>query len=452
MNTEIPLIRFKTVSVVHLTMDELRALLIQRRLQTEPDLLSEFRALATTAGYTVVGQFDVIQPPSTAFGIGRGKVEEIGAWIESNHIDVVLFTPSLNSSQMYRLIKKWRVEVRDRIQVILEIFDIHAGTPEAKLQIEEARLRYELPFIRHQLRVRLQQEHTGARPVGRQIGAGEDILSLRMQEVRRRIAIIRAKLDEYSKSQALKRRKRIDRGFLEVALAGYTNAGKSSLHDALTESCAVASESLFTTLATKSTRLPMRGRRVVLTDSVGFINDLPQSLLDAFHTTLMEIGNADAILLVIDGSDSIEEINRKVTACFDTFRRIEINDRPMVAALNKVDLIDPIEIELRVEIIRKSVKTVIPVSAVKRTNLDRLLEALKDVLPQTDRYKIRLSYSDNSLSLLSWIHRVGHDVAEEYLEDSIEVTAGLTHSTADRLIKTLPVGAVTRDDTPLDGS
>ncbi len=425
-------------------MDEPRTLLVQRRLQEEPNLLAEFEALAKTAGYNVIGWFDVVQRPTSAFGIGRGKVEEIGAWIESNRVEVVLFSPSLSSSQMYRLIKRWGVEVRDRIQVILEIFDRHANTPEAKLQIEEARLRYELPFLRHQLRARLQKEHTGAPPVGRQIGAGEDILGLRMQEVRRRIAIIRAKLAEFSEAQIRKKRRREDRGFLEVALVGYTNAGKSSLHDALTDSGAIASEHPFTTLSTKSTRLPIEGLQVVLTDSVGLINDLPQSLLDAFHTTLMEIGDADAILFVIDGSDSIEELNRKVTACLDTLRRINVNDRPMVAALNKIDLIDPAEIDLRVQAIRKFVKTVVPVSAVKRTNLERLLDALREVLPTMNTYKICLPYGDAGLSLLSWIHSAGQVISEEYHEDSIEVTANLTRSAAERVFKALSM----RERTP----
>ncbi|MFX0107561.1 MAG: GTPase HflX, partial [Candidatus Hodarchaeota archaeon] len=304
--------RFKMNCFSLRVMSLYTALLIQRRKAKEPDLVDEFRSLAQTAGYSVIGTFDIVSPPSARYGLRKGKVEEIATWIEINNPDFVLFSPSLKSSQIFRLMEIWEVEVRDRTQVILEIFDRHARTPQAKLQIEQARLRYELPFERHQIRMRLQKEHTGDRPIAEQIGAGEDLLNLRIKEIRRRISTIDRKLAEISQAQDLKRQRRVKRGFSEITLAGYTNAGKSTLHRALTGSEVEIADQLFTTLSTKASELPFPGRRAVLSDSVGFISDLPRSLFQAFNTTLMEIGDADVIILMIDGSDHPDEVIRKL--------------------------------------------------------------------------------------------------------------------------------------------
>ncbi|MDF1538694.1 MAG: GTPase HflX, partial [Candidatus Thorarchaeota archaeon] len=280
-------------------MDAQTALLVQRRKYNEPDLLPEFEAIATTAGYNILGTFDVVSEPSARFGIRSGKAEEIATWIEVEPVDCVLFTPYLKSSQLFRLQELLKTEVRDRSQVILEIFDRHAKTPQARLQIEQARLNYELPFERHQLRMRLQNEHTGDRPTTDQVGAGEDLLTKKVSEIRRRISKIEEKLEKISQAQSLKRLKRGRIGFLEVTLAGYTNAGKSTLHNALTGSDVEIADQLFTTLSTKTARLETLGRQVVISDSVGFISDLPDSLLKAFNTTLMEISEADVIILVV---------------------------------------------------------------------------------------------------------------------------------------------------------
>ncbi|MHA1813424.1 MAG: GTPase HflX, partial [Candidatus Thorarchaeota archaeon] len=339
------------------------ALLVQRRLFSEPDLMDEFEALAESAGHTVLGRFDVVGRGSARYAISAGKVQEIREWIEINEPDVVLFAPALKSSQMYRLMETWNVEVRDRTQLILEIFERQARTFQAKLQIDEARLRYELPFIRHQLRLRLQREHTGARPVGEQVGAGEDLLNLRVMEIRRRIAVIRSKLAKISQAQELKRKRRSAEGFLEVALAGYTNSGKSTLHRALTGSTVEVADELFTTLSTKASLLRGTDRRVILSDSVGFISNLPRSLLRAFNTTLIEIGNADVIVLVVDASDPDDEIARKVETCMETFNEIGINGVPLICALNKIDLVDEEEIGRKTALVVDRVEEVAPISA-----------------------------------------------------------------------------------------
>ncbi len=427
-------------------MVEATALLVQRRSHRDPNLLSEFEALATTAEYNVVGTFDIVSAPAAKYGIRSGKAEEIQTWIEVNEPEFVLFSPGLTSGQVFRLMELWETEVRDRTQVILEIFDKHARTPQARLQIEQARLRYELPFERHQIRMRLQKEHTGDRPIAEQIGAGEDLLNLRIKEIRRRLSTINDKLKKIVQEQEIKKKKRIHEGFIELTLAGYTNAGKSTLHQALTGSEVEIADELFTTLSTKASELEMPGRRVVLSDSVGFISDLPGPLLQAFNTTLMEVSDADVIILVVDASDAVNEMRRKVESCLETFNDIGANGIPMITALNKIDLLDEDEIEERRLALPESCTTVIPISAHNGINLEVLVDTVKEELPRLHEYEILLPYGDEGMSTLSWLHEAGDIVSEKYTDENIEIIANLSLDVAQMLARNLPESSLRRKD------
>lgn len=425
-------------------MVEATALLVQRRSHREPDLLSEFEALATTAEYKVIGSFDIVSAPAAKYNIRSGKAKEIHTWIEINEPEFVLFSPHLSSGQVFRLMELWEKEVRDRTQVILEIFDKHARTPQARLQIEQARLRYELPFERHQIRMRLQKEHTGDRPIAEQIGAGEDLLNLRMQQIRRRLATINDKLEKITHEQALKKKKRSHEGFIELTLAGYTNAGKSTLHRALTGSSVEVADELFTTLSTKASELEMPGRRVVLSDSVGFISDLPGPLLQAFNTTLMEVSDADVIILVVDASDSIEEMERKIIACLDTFNEIGANGIPIVTALNKIDLLEEKSITERLHSLPDACSIVIPISAELRTNLDDLVRAVEDELPRLQQYRIVLPYGNEGMSALSWLYDSGDVESEQYVGTNIEIIVNLNTESAEKFARAHPDSDMTK--------
>jgi len=425
-------------------MVESTALLVQRRRYNDPDLLDEFAALATTADYEIVGTFDIVSEPSAKFGIRSGKADEIKTWIEVNKPDFVLFSPQLRSSQMFRLMELWETEVRDRAQIILEIFDKHASTQQAKLQIEQARLKYELPFERHQIRMRLAKEHTGDRPVAEQVGAGEDLVNLKIQEQRRRIATITEKLEKISEAQVLKKKKRVKEGFIEIALAGYTNAGKSTLHHALTDSGVEIADKLFTTLATKAAELDLPGRQIVLSDSVGFISSLPSELLQAFNTTLMEVADADVIILVVDASDSIKEMDRKVDTCLDTFNEIGANGIPIITALNKIDLLDEAAVHERKELLTEMSTAVVPISAKTHLNLEGLIEALEQILPQLILYSITLPYGDFGMSILSRLHEDAIIESETYNEDSITITARLNYEVFQALERELNPGSINK--------
>jgi GTP-binding protein HflX len=292
--------------------------------------------------------------------------------------------------------------------------------------------------------MRLQKEHTGDRPIAEQIGAGEDLLNLRIKDIRRRLSKINEKLEKIAKEQETKKKKRVHEGFIELTLAGYTNAGKSTLHRALTGSEVDVADELFTTLSTKASEIDMPGRRVVLSDSVGFISDLPGPLLQAFNTTLMEVSDADVIILVVDASDPVEEMERKVEACLETFNEIGANGISIVTALNKIDLIEEEEIQERISALPDTLSKIIPISAHHKTNLDLLIETVKEQLPNLHRYQILLPYGDEGMSLLSWLHEEGDIISEEYTGEHIEIVANLSIEMAQKLTRGLPDGTLRR--------
>jgi len=190
----------------------------------------------------------------------------------------------------------------------------------------------------------------------------------------------------------------------------------------------------------------MAGRRVVLSDSVGFISNLPGPLLQAFHTTLMEVSDADVILLVVDASDPVEEMERKVNACFETFTQIEANGIPLITVLNKIDLIDEESIAERIQHLPESCSLVIPISAEKEINLDILMEAVEAELTPLQRYRIVLPYGDEGMSALSWLHESGDVESEQYVGTDIEIIANLSTEIAQKFTRAHPDGKMTPID------
>ncbi|MFX1561236.1 MAG: GTPase, partial [Promethearchaeota archaeon] len=260
------------------------------------------------------------------------------------------------------------------------------------------------------------------------------------------LATINDKLKKIAHEQALKKKKRVHEGFIELTLAGYTNAGKSTLHRALTGSTVKVADELFTTLATKASELDMPGRRVVLSDSVGFISDLPDPLIQAFNTTLMEVADADVIILVVDASDSTDEMERKVDACLETFNEIGANGIPMITALNKIDLLDQSDIADRVDHLPESCSVVTPISAERRINLDKLMIAVEKELPRLQRYQIVLPYGNEGMSVLSWLYDNGDVESEEYAGTDIKVIVSLSIEIAEKFKRANPDNEISKLD------
>ena len=332
----------------------------------EPGRLDELSSLARTLDHEVIATLEQVREPDPAYQIGGGKAAELAGLVKETHAERVIFGNPLTPSQAYKLSQLTGVEVVDRFQLILEIFAKRAGSPEAKLQVDYARLSYELPRVREQVRTLLSVEQPGLR------GRGEYEVNVYFDTIRRRMVALKRKLKSLGRTREQRRKLRRRRGFKLVALAGYTNAGKSTLLNALTMANVEVDDKLFTTL-TARTRAIKGSEKVLLTDPVGFIDGLPAWLVEAFKATLEEIYFADLILLVVDGADPINEMMRKLRVSREVLGGRDVKT---IIVLNKMDLIPSEEFKRRVEVLG-NFSQVVPISAKCGTNLERLLETIR---------------------------------------------------------------------------
>lgn len=270
-----------------------KVILVQRNeLNSDPDAnlrkMAELKELAHSVDYLVVGTFEQSRSPDNHYQIGPGKVEELAELVASLGAKKVIFMNQLSMGQIYNISDACKCGVIDRFQLILEIFAERATTRRAKLQVELAELQYELPKSKAAVYLK-KKERQGFMSLGGYADSYE-------QDIKKRIARIRVELQQGDGSESL-RTFRHEKGFSLVALAGYTNAGKSTLFQSLVEEETIIKDMLFTTLSPTTRSLTTNNRKMLLTDTVGFIEDLPLVMVDAFRSTLDEIFLADIILL-----------------------------------------------------------------------------------------------------------------------------------------------------------
>ena len=338
-----------------------------------------------------------VRGPDSSYQIGRGKAEELAELVVNKKIEKTIFDNELKPIQVYNLAKLTGIEVIDRFQLILEIFAQRASTSEAKLQIQLAKLRYELPRAREKVRLARMGEQPGF------MGLGKYEVDLYYETIRRRIYSIRSKLKKIRRKRHLHRTRRLELGFSLISLAGYTNAGKSSLFNALAEETAPVDPGLFTTLSTTTRAITLSKRKVLLTDTVGFIDRLPITLIEAFHSTLEETIFSDLILLVVDVSESLMEIERKLSCCLDTIQKIGASRIPIVTALNKIDLLSEDEIQRKMEALNGITPNPIPISALNKINMDLLKQEITGHLKEYIQASFSVPITNESMSFLSWL-------------------------------------------------
>ncbi|MFA4029520.1 MAG: hypothetical protein GDYSWBUE_000547 [Candidatus Fervidibacterota bacterium] len=330
--------------------------------------LDELEALADTAGAIVVGR--VVQRRreiDPAFFVGRGKAEQIAEECDRSNIDLVIFDHELSPAQARNLEQVVKRRVIDRTELILDIFARRARTKQAKLQVELARLEYELPRLRHMW---THLSRTEGAP-GVRGGPGEQQLELDRRRAYRKIAELQRQLREINKRVELRIQRRMD--LFTVALVGYTNVGKSTLMNALTKAGVYVEDKLFATLdATTRVLVLKHGQKVLLTDTVGFINKLPPQLIASFHATLAEVRYADLLLHVADVTHP--RMEEQVRVVEQTLIDIGASGKPTIMVLNKSDLLPP---EVDREALRKRFCDACIVSALTGEGLEELKERIE---------------------------------------------------------------------------
>ena len=257
----------------------------------------EFEELLQSAGYEILTIIEQVREEHPKYNVGPGKLQEIKKLIDELKPDRIIFANPLTPSQSFNITKELKIDVIDKWQLVLEIFEKRAHSKEAKLQVEFANLQYELPLVKEAIRRIKLGDRAGFK------GMGEYQTQQYLKHIRYRMGRIKKELEKVKADREIKRKRREEVGFLLIALAGYTNAGKSTLLNTLANEEIEAKMQMFTTLDTTTRRFMVNGKKALITDTVGFIDDLPPFIVEAFHSTLEEIIKADIILLILDVSE-----------------------------------------------------------------------------------------------------------------------------------------------------
>jgi GTPase len=403
-----------------------RALLIAAG-PDEPDL-SELRELLRTAGVAVTGELTQRRPePDPDRYLGKGKLAELKRVVQGQDANLVACDDELKPRQERNLEEALGVPVIDRTAIILDIFASHASSAEGKLQVELAQLEYNLARMRG---LWTHLERLGAGRMDGGIGTrgpGESQIETDRRLARDRIAALRRRLSHTKTTRATMRRERERAGLPTVALAGYTNAGKSTLLNALTGATVGVRERLFHTLDPTTRSLEIGGRGYLLTDTVGFIRKLPHQLVDAFSATLEEAMGADLLVHVADASVSEDDLREMIAAVEEVLTEVGAADRPRLLALNKVDLLDS---ERRRELSFRF-PAAVQVSGETGEGLDELCSEIEArFLRSLERMELLVPYEEGGS--LSELHEVAGELEREDTADGVRVRARVPAAAAPR--------------------
>lgn len=384
--------------------------------------INELAELAKTAGAEVAGK--MIQSRDTPNGatfIGTGKLEEVRDFCSKNEIDLLIFDSELSPIQQRNIEQETGVRTIDRTSLILDIFAAHARSSEGKIQVELAQLKYMLP--------RLTGKGTELSRLGGGIGTrgpGETKLESDKRHIRRRITALEQHLDAIEKRRISQRARRKKEGVETVAIVGYTNAGKSTLMNTLTQAGVLAQDKLFATLDPTARALTLPdGRKIMLIDTVGLIRRLPHKLVEAFKSTLEEASSADVILNVCDASSPEAAEHLSVTA--KLLEDLACGDKPVICVMNKCDLVEDI-------FTLPSIGTSVRISAKTGEGLPELLNAVAAALPPTRR-KFSLLFPFSAGAQAALVRREGQVEKEEYRADGLYMEAVLDVRYFSELIK-----------------
>jgi GTP-binding protein HflX len=392
-----------------------KAVLVGVGRSIEGSDLDELAALADSAGAEPVARvLQTRQDPNPATFVGRGKLEEIHQAVHTTGAEAVLLDDELSPGQLRNLEERLKVKVVDRTALILDIFALHARSREGKAQVELAQLNYLLPRLRGWGEA---MSRSGG-GIGTRMGGGETKLETDRQHIRRRISKLRKDLKDLARQRDVKRSSRERSGVPQVAIAGYTNAGKSTLMNALTDSDVVVANQLFATLdpTVRRLRLPS-GRAATISDTVGFVSKLPHDLVEAFRSTLEEVARSTLILHVADASSP--ELVGQIDAVRVVLAEIGAGHIPEVLALNKVDRLSEDE---RARLAKRFDAQAVVISARTGDGLEELMELVERSLPRFPM-DVTILVPWGREDLTAMLHRDAEVLSEEAREDGTLVRA-----------------------------
>ncbi len=362
------------------------------------DAVKEALGLCEAAGYKVAKIIRQKILNKTKFGIGEGKLEEIKELAIKIRPDVIIYDEVLKPSQNYNLASSLKINILDRESLILEIFEKRSSSYESHLQIKLAQFRYEMSRAKEKVRLAKMGEQPGF------MGIGMYEVDSYYNDIQNRMKSIKAKLAKAGKQRALHREARRRVGLRIISLAGYTSAGKTTLFNLLTGETKEESPELFTTLSTTTRKIFIEKNPILISDTVGFISKLPAYMIEAFKSTLEELRYADVVIVVIDVSDTVEDLKKKFRSCQKTLADLDVDQEKVVYALNKSDLASPEEIVQKSESLGLGEsKKWVPISSVSGQNVQKLLELVNKML---ERPKQQIKEIPRK-----------HDLAEFYEED-----------------------------------
>lgn len=403
--------------------------------------LRELERLARTAGVEPVTTLHQnVRHISPATYIGKGKVEELKETAKAHGATVVLIDENLSPGQQRTLTERLDVKVLDRSQLILDIFAARARSLEGKLQVELAQLEYMLPRL---TRAWTHLSRLGGGGVGTR-GPGETQLEVDRRRVREKIVRLKRRISEVERTRELHRKERADVPYVTIALVGYTNAGKSTLMNALTDAGVLVEDKLFATLDPTVRRLDLPGgARALLVDTVGFIHRLPHQLIEAFKSTLEEVRRADLLMHVVDATNP--EAEQQIAIVERVLDEIGAGATPTILAWNKIDragATPPRDVADHAPIV-----AVASISAATGRGLPELLAEIERWLDR-ERVRIEVSIPASRGDLLALVHRAAKVLSEHYEDGAARVTALVTPKLAGQLRKQLEVTACSTSPTP----
>lgn len=396
--------------------------------------LEELKLLSATAGAEVIKTFSQVSDSfDSRYMIGKGKVEEIVEYVEDKEVSLVIFENELSYTQLRNLEEKIKCKILDKSNLILDIFANNARTAQAKLQVELAQLEYLLPRLTRQW-THLSKQYGG---IGTK-GPGETQIETDRRLIKTKISVLKEKLekiDRQRKTQALERK-----NYIRLSLVGYTNAGKSTLLNLLTDSNVYVEDKLFATLDTSTRMLKLSNekikkvvsrfpKKVLISDTVGFIKNLPHNLIESFKSTLSEVVESDILLHVIDVSNP--NFEEQISVVKDTLDEIGASGRKTVDVFNKVDQLNDFE---KLERLMEEYPDAVFISAQKGLNVEKLLNKVKDDLSK-EYIERMIKIKKDNYKLLSNIYKLAEVLDVKYLKTITKVSVRGTKENLDLIEK-----------------